>query len=350
MASGLQGFRASGLQGDGRDIVLDSLRGFGYIVIVFAHVMLWVHRSGMNMGRGLVIHDYIYSFHMPLFFMIAGYSHGMKDRAVEGQKYSGWFRKFILDLYVPCLFFSLAYWSINYLVFSSLNPINFKPATLSELYVIPIRGFNQYWFLCTLFFVKAVHLAFEFRASNELLHASFWLLLFVASGLFGVNVPSSVGIYGLWFHLGFVLKRHEVITSVVHPSFTLGAVSFMAGAAFHFIPFFSGGSSFFTRTSASLLSASGLFIMFYSLRVAVKFLALCGTNCMVIYCLHNYVTSVFRLICKLTGLPSLLPHVVLFLVCFVLAVIVPLAVVWLYRNVKCLRWVEYVFYPGKLLR
>ena len=35
---------------------------------------------------------------------------------------------------------------------------------------------------------------------------------------------------------------------------------------------------------------------------------------------------------------------------FVLAVSVSLFVVWLYKNVKPLRWIEYIFYPGKLMK
>ncbi|MBQ6002532.1 MAG: hypothetical protein IJL18_06735, partial [Synergistaceae bacterium] len=68
MASGLQGFRASGLQGDGRDFVADSLRGLAIILVVYAHVVLWFESSGIILPRSIIVSKWIYSFHMPLMF------------------------------------------------------------------------------------------------------------------------------------------------------------------------------------------------------------------------------------------------------------------------------------------
>ena len=45
-----------------RDLSLDILRGLGIFLMVFDHV-----------GWGNIVHTYIQSFHMPLFFVCSGY-------------------------------------------------------------------------------------------------------------------------------------------------------------------------------------------------------------------------------------------------------------------------------------
>ena len=305
--------------------------------------MLWVHRSGMDMGRGLLIHDWIYSFHMPLFFMIAGYSHGMKDRFSSGHNYLYYFTKFLLDLYIPCLIFSLMYWSLNYFIFDSgNNTANFKLATLNDLYRLPFFGTNQYYFLCTLFLIKITHTALEYLFNkHKILNSAFWLLLFV-SGQF-INIPGFFAqlFSGFYFHIGYIMRTRE---GFARSKILYALILICAGVLCCVMPF----TNFLTKTGGALFMSLGLFTLFYSLKINNSFLVLCGVNCMVIYCLHNYVTAIFRLIYKFAGLSSLNMPVLMFLLCFILAVFVPLLVVKIYKRVKFLRWIEYIFYPGKL--
>ena len=78
-------------------------------------------------------------------------------------------------------------------------------------------------------------------------------------------------------------------------------------------------------------------------------LAECGAASMAIYVLHNFVISALRLIFRRLGLSISVNTVLLFVFCCIMGVIIPLVVTRLYRNVKCLHWVEFVFYPGKLI-
>ena len=58
----------------------------------------------------------------------------------------------------------------------------------------------------------------------------------------------------------------------------------------------------------------------------------------------------FRIMYRISGVKAGSFPAFSYLMCFIAALFIPLAIVWLYKNVKCLRWVEYIFYPSRLLR
>ena len=63
-----KGFRASGW-----DVVADSLRGLVIILVVIGHTIIAFNHSRLTFTGDKIINSYIYSFHMPLMFMISGY-------------------------------------------------------------------------------------------------------------------------------------------------------------------------------------------------------------------------------------------------------------------------------------
>lgn len=93
----------------------------------------------------------------------------------------------------------------------------------------------------------------------------------------------------------------------------------------------------------------GLFTVFYALGINIGFLSLCGMYSMVIYALHSYGFVALKLAYKLLGMSSFINPTVFYVIGLLSGVIMPLILVWLYKNVKCLRWIEYIFYPGKLI-
>ena len=346
MASGLQGFRASGLQGDGRDIVLDSLRGFAIILVVVGHVIRGFNHSKLIFPGSALIDGWIYSFHMPLMFMVSGYVDGMR------QKTSGILqriKKCIVSIYLPCLYFSLILWLPKFLwsFLGISNAENFTLASVNDLFRIPFYGFDIYWFLATLFFVKLLHILTERFIPGRSLRALFWLSAFMLY-LSCAGIPSFC-YYGLYFFTGFTLRRENIITSGKHPGIICGIILFLAGMIFFSASYFGGLANFFTRDGAAVCSSLGLLIMFYALDIRGAFLALCGANSMVIYVFHGWVISSLRLVFRRLGLSETVNPAVLFVFFCVMAVLLPLCVIRLYRNVKRLGWIEYIFYPGKLI-
>ena len=285
--------------------------------------------------------------------MIAGYAHGMKEHFQSGQKYAYYLRKYIVDIYIPCLFFSFAYW-LTRRVFvspSNVSTENFHYASPSELLSIPFFGYSVYWFLCTLFFVKIVHILLERYVKRESLHIGIWVLSFIIIHSFWEIIPPFFRhfTYGLYFHTGFFLRRQNIITHENHPKLLWGIILILVGTACFYASHFLGMSSIFTRTGTSMFTSLAFFVIFYALNITNSFLVMCGVYSMIIYTLHSYVQTPFRVLYRAAGLFASGNPFVLSAVCFFFALMLPLIPVWLYKNVKCLRWIEYIFYPGKVL-
>ena len=318
---------------------------------MIGHVIPALRNSNLCFPGGIFIHSCIYSFHMPFMFMIAGYAHGMKEHFSSGQKYSLYLMKSIIDLYFPCLYFSFMYWFLKYFLLSnsSGNIENFRTATIQSLFNIPFLGFNEYWFLCTLFFIKTLHLFYERNIKYDILHSLLWIFMFASLNAFMGIIPLFFRqlIYGLYFHMGFMMKRHIKITGA---KLSLGITLFLAGTACFIASYFYGLGNIFIRTGASVFTSVGLFIIFYALNISNKFLVKCGVYSMVIYCLHIYIASFLRIIYRFTGLSYSANAFILFILTALWGVLLSLIVVWLYKNVKCLNWIEYIFYPGRMKR
>ena len=271
-------------------------------------------------------------------FMIAGFVHAMKDRF--RQEFYPFAKKYFVDLYLPCMYFSLSQYVLMASIFSSNNPANFGAIKPGDLYALPFSGFKEYWFLAALFFVKVIHAFLECKVHKIWLISAFWLAVFL--GVRYVPAPGFLELaagrlsMGLYFHAGFLLKRYAQRYVLWQ-----GAALWLAGMACYLGSFAAG---------AAMLTSLGVFAAFYALKIKPGVLVKCGVLSMVIYCLHNWITAVFRMAFKLSGLASSGEPAVLFAVSFCAAMTLPFLVVWLYKNVKALRWVEYIFYPGRMIK
>lgn len=285
----------------------------------------------------IILSNWIYNFHMPLMFAVSGYVYAMKFH--ESLSYQ--IKKDAINLYLPCIYFSLMQWLIMRFIFSSNNPANFGAASMKNLYMLPFEGYKEYWFLAALFFVKSANLFFELKFKSVYINSVFWIIVFIALAFCGDNVSEFVSrlSYGLYFYMGYIFRHKNYITSEKHPEFLYGIILFLAGLAFYFAGL---------RKISTLCNVFAFFIIFYAANINNSFLVLCGVNSMVIYCLHNFITASFRLIVRASGLYASVNPVILFYICFFFALMIPLFIVKIYKNIKIFRWIEYIFYPGKV--
>ena len=284
---------------------------------------------------------------MPLMFMIAGYVQGMKD--YRASSWLHWLKKSAVDLYLPCMYFSLIQWGIMYFIFSRHNPANFGALKSGDLAMIPIIGFKEYWFLAALFFIKVIHSAFECSSCPEKLHSAFWAVVFILQASSGSELLAKLPL-GLYFHVGYILKHRDYISQAKNPGILPGVILFISGVLFFSVPYVYDKVNAFTGLGAAMCSSLGLFIVFYARGIKCSWLVIYGLYSMVIYCLHNWITACCRMIFTVSGMSSSADPVMMFMVAFVPAMLLPLLCVYIYKNVKCLRWIEYIFYPGKLIR
>lgn len=80
---------------------IDSIKGFAILLVVMGHT--FHDFKGINMA----FIDFIYAFHMPLFFIISGYLGYKKDYDINQSLF--YLRNKAIGLIIPFLFFGSIY-------------------------------------------------------------------------------------------------------------------------------------------------------------------------------------------------------------------------------------------------
>lgn len=134
-----------------RDPAVDTLRGMGMLLVIIGHVFVdeWT--------------QYIYSFHMPLFFFLSGYCSARKEALDPPPRYLRRKCRTLLLPYAVFFFLSLALYNLRFSLAGGLYLKNAMtlPAVLSALVLsggrlntIPLYNFPL-WFLPHLFVADA---------------------------------------------------------------------------------------------------------------------------------------------------------------------------------------------------
>lgn len=184
---------------------LDRARGIGIILVVFGHAIVSVDRSGLPADHALLgqIEGAIYSFHMPLFFVLAGIGHTLASAPARSLKPLS---AILLGLVYPYLLWSLIWIGLKAAFPGSSNSVITEPA-ISILWA-PV---DQFWFLYTLVLIRLAWWAIDASGSRLLRQAaivgplavclvgfssaggtiSLWLLLWAACYGIGVSFGSA---------------------------------------------------------------------------------------------------------------------------------------------------------------
>jgi fucose 4-O-acetylase-like acetyltransferase len=158
---------------------IDTLKGIGIILVVFAHHSL-----------PETLNTYIYSFHMPLFFFVSGF---LFDIGKYAGSTASFVRRRFGSLIVPYLFFALLTCLFYFLLDSFLQPkvtnIEFFEAdVLHMIYSIlfapgTLVSYNPpLWFLPCLFVTELLFYEFAKKSLGDQKHL---VLLLIAAGVAG---------------------------------------------------------------------------------------------------------------------------------------------------------------------
>lgn len=157
---------------------IDAARGIGIILVVVAHVERGLIEAGLMPAAPayLIADDAIYSFHMPVFFFIAGLfvAHGLKAGAAPflGDK--------LKTIIWPYFLWSFLHVATVVVVGRDVN----APLDWHDLAAILWRPIAQYWFLYALFLC---HLAIVLLWPRRTLLIIAALLGAIVSTIFGIS-------------------------------------------------------------------------------------------------------------------------------------------------------------------
>ena len=297
--------------------MIDIARLYGIVLVYYGHV---VERM-MYLGDATATAHYkfIYSFHMPLFFVLAGF-------IVKHSTFETGFRDFLKNRWtsrlVPFLFFNAVLLVLAFVAPRDFPPIDLFGSTtifvgaLARTFVdLPVFNIPT-WFLMCLVSVEFVHY-FAFRhlkqSDGRILAAMavFFLAGFAFTwkfDLFNMGKPFSGNIWFIheaplmyaFYLLGVLMRRRDFLVGQTSPAF-LAAGAAIALALVYFTYDLNQGP--FRLIQAVIIVASGhghifwfaftalagtvLILLLARLTPAVRALTFLGQNALILFCLNG---------------------------------------------------------------
>ncbi len=274
---------------------LDYAKGIGIILVVLGHANQGVAGPGMDgwSTNQVLLNGLIYSFHMPLFFMLAGYSASLSARSDTDQFLKGLFWSLVLPYLV---------WSIIWISLKAMMPdATTNAAGFHDLLEILWDPVEHLWFLYALFFIRTIWFIVP-PLPSRMYAAAVVLLLVCVAMLLRILWPETATVpyflenlafYGIGFAgLGIVLAGAR--TNKV-----AGAVFILAGVVWLGCVLTSPRRLDPALIATVALLGSAMVISLAHLLPApraglLRLLALIGEASLVIYVLHLFFTAATR--------------------------------------------------------
>ena len=199
-----------------RLVYVDQMKGIAILLVVMGHLI------GYNVGYNETV-EFIYSFHMPLFFMISGYLGHKTTHVVSLKTYGKFLKKKFIGLMLPFLFWSMI--AEKYFLQSEWH----IPALsdISEAILV----WNRLWFLKTLFLILVIYglthwMAKSFVRQKLSFVMDILFFLLVASGLsvgilaIDTHFFSSLLLYTAFFYAGMFIAKYNRIEQLTMHQYT----------------------------------------------------------------------------------------------------------------------------------
>ncbi len=202
-----------------RNEALDFMKGIGIFLVVLGHCFTSeIRQTYYPINISYII---IYTFHMPVFFIISGYLQGVRsyDKKKFGKHAISKFEK----LFVPYIYWSLLLYVFLYVLqFKSLIKIpvtiSLNPVTLiKDILLFKVEQGNVLWFVYILFILSVLSYIINCFIYKKRIHAAFLILLFLASLNANAFLPNDyfvikrVLVMWIYYESGAFIGRHLVM-------------------------------------------------------------------------------------------------------------------------------------------
>lgn len=298
-----------------REILWDYARGIGILLVVYGHVLRGLNSGGMvSDEHWIMASDFaIYTFHMPLFFLLAGMNSG------KGLARGGFLRSKLMTIIYPYFLWSLIQGLVQVVMADSTN----TPFHLSDLAAdIVWKPFGQFWFLYALFLC---HIFVFLTTANRLRVALFALAAYLVGINFQWGILSQSLQFFLFYAVGLLAAEHlkAVALRLANPA-GIAATFLAAGISIYAASRIGAYSDPWALPAAFLgmllvLQVSALLARSNRMRM----IELLGLASMPIYLMHILAASGARIVLSKLGITNMYLHLG---IGFSLGVLFPLAV------------------------
>lgn len=327
---------------------IDSLKGFAMLTVILGHAVGGYLDAGIQEYRNILqsIFDFIYAFHMPLFFMVSGYLYEITWR----EKKCATMEKIkdkLLDLGTLYIAFSVYFWIAKYLSASHIQMANLY--TLNDLMMIGIRPLSYLWFLyvLTILFVVIPFVEYKHISKNIiLLTAGIGYILLYNFGTVGMLFYG-----GFYFVLGSWFRVHHIENwGVLIKKKIFWGMLLICG--FNMLSYLYCANTWGGIIHKIIIALAGSYIAWYCVEAFAnqytdalsKFLQLCGQYSLELYLMQNWFLGPLRTIFRKVGLDHLAACIIL---ATILATVGPLCMALFCEKRKYFR---FVFHPGEIIK
>ena len=187
---------------------IDHAKGIAILLVVIGHVWLGLYQAGVIEVTPLFswVIDWIYAFHMPLFFVLAGM---LASRSVAAKSLGAFLASKGRTIVYPYFVWSIIQTGLQLVFRSEVNHAENWSAILSIAY----KPVGQFWFLYSLFVLYVMFGAL--RALRCPVYGfvllSFGLYLMSRAEFWPWEVAQGVASYGVFFALGVISEPQRIM-------------------------------------------------------------------------------------------------------------------------------------------
>ncbi len=286
-----------------RDTTIDIMRGILIILVILGHAIdNMTHGPFKSVAPNSfsIVHDVIYSFHMPAFFILSGmFIHSWAKKP--------WKEAIIIKI----IRFVLPYfsWTLIVTIIKNLtSTLQNNPIGWDGLVKSPIVPFEEYWFLYDLFIIEVFYYVFtrvvKVKWGGYCLLIISTILLLIQQYLPEIWVVRSLCQYLFYFSLGTMIDRKMLSKAQAHGLLVL--IVFVVSEIVIIFLLNSVKVNTTIRYYCNIwLSLVGFMSVYYvsatikSVYIS-KFISFAGVKSMEIYCIHPMILGVFRIVADFT--------------------------------------------------
>lgn len=288
-----------------REAWLDGLKGFGCLLVILGHVLSGYLDAGTfpgYYGPLYSLRTWIYSFHMPLFFLLSGFTFTLAYFR-EGKLRRGHFLRQLLDLIWVYTVFALLQWGIKQLVPGLVNEA-YSLDDLKGMFATPLGNFWYVYILCLMYIiVAAVHMP---RRSP------LWLIPLAGLSIYAASADlawTDLTVYRLLYHLCFFFLGGVLCTrrGLLRSEKLMGlSAMVLATAAYFYFCWYT--RNWYAGWKFLIAAATGCVFLWEFVRweklSGLRVFQLFGKYALEIYLLHTFFTGGLRTLLPMLGVTT----------------------------------------------
>lgn len=192
---------------------IDEIRGIAILLVVIGHIIQF---NGISKNNS--VFEFIYSFHMPLFFAISGYITQKVTHITNAKQYKSFIKKKFIALIIPLLTWSLIV--NNFFLKEGWNTLHWSD--IQNVLISP-----GLWFLQVLFVILCFYGIFNWINSkislNPIINFLISILPVISLSFFTIYIKFMgiyLALYSIAFYIGVILSKYIFVEKLCTKTIT----------------------------------------------------------------------------------------------------------------------------------